>query len=145
MQKPREEFPPTIWPPAPDASTDERVSLADCWWPRLFAAIDASDAEGFASFLANDVQFRFGNAPPLSGRRAVRASITTFFKQIDSCSHRLTGIWQEPGSFVCDGEVTYTRVDLRVVTLPFVITCVLRGEEISSYRIYVDNGPLVAP
>ena len=37
---------------------------------RLFKAIDSKDAAQFVSFLAEDGEFRFGNAPAVKGREA---------------------------------------------------------------------------
>jgi ketosteroid isomerase-like protein len=124
---------------------------ADAWrpdgpaWPKLFAAIDARNAEAFAAFLTEDGEFRFGNSPPVVGRTAVREAVAGFFAAIGGCRHRLIASWKGPGTAACEGEVTYTRLDGRIVKVPFANVFVLRGGEISSYRIFIDNGPLFAP
>jgi ketosteroid isomerase-like protein len=114
-------------------------------WERLFAAIDGADAEAFAAFVAHDGEFRFGNASPVVGRAAVRAAVAGFFGAIGGCRHRMLRSWASPGTAACEGEVTYTRLDGSQVTLPFANVFLLRGAEIASYRIYIDNGPLFAP
>jgi len=111
-------------------------------WARLFAAIDARDADAFAAFLTEDGEFRFGNAPPVVGRPAIRAAVAGFFAAIGGCRHRLIMSWTGHGSTVCEGEVTYTRLDGSTVTVPFVNVFELRSGRIRSYRIYIDNGPL---
>jgi ketosteroid isomerase-like protein len=111
-------------------------------WARLFAAIDARDADAFAAFLAADGEFRFGNAPAVLGRAAIRAAVAGFFAAIGGCSHRLIASWTGPGSAVCEGEVTYTRHDGSTLTVPFANVFTLAGGQIRSYRIYIDNGPL---
>jgi ketosteroid isomerase-like protein len=115
------------------------------WWPALFAAIDARDADRFVAFLTSDAQFRFGNGPLLCGQPAIRAAVAGFFGAIRACQHRIIGIWSEAGSFVCEGEVTYTRLDGARVTVPFVNVMALQDHKISIYRIYIDNTPLFAP
>jgi hypothetical protein len=40
--------------------------------------------------------------------------------------------------------VTYTRLDGSTLTVPFANVFVLKGAEIQSYRIYIDNSPLFA-
>jgi len=112
------------------------------FWPKLFAAIDARDAAAFAAFLTSDGEFRFGNSPPVIGRPAITAAVAGFFAAIGGCRHRLRATWQGPGSAVCEGEVTYTRQDGSTVTVPFANVFALRGAEIESYRIYIDNTPL---
>ncbi len=113
-------------------------------WSELFGAVDARDAAAFAAFLAADGEFRFGNAPPVVGRDAVRDAVAGFFAAIGGCRHRLLRTWQSEGAVACEGEVTYTRRDGSQLTLPFANVFVLRGNEIASYRIYIDNAPLFA-
>jgi len=112
------------------------------WWGRLFAAIDARDADRFVAFLTPDGEFRFGNAPAVQGREAIRATVAGFFSVIGGCRHRLLGAWNGAGTAVCEGEVTYMRQDGSTVTIPFVNVFELRGEQVASYRIYIDNSPL---
>jgi ketosteroid isomerase-like protein len=123
---------------------EERWRPGSPAWQQLFAAIDGRDAQAFAGFLAADGEFRFGNAPPVVGRDAVRDAVAGFFGAIGGCRHRLLRAWQTEGSVACEGEVTYTRHDGSQVTLPFANVFVLRGGEIASYRIYIDNAPLFA-
>jgi ketosteroid isomerase-like protein len=112
------------------------------WWGRLLAVIDARDADGFVAFLTPEAEFRFGNAPAVFGRDAIRAAVAGFFSMIGGCRHRLIGTWSGPGTAVGEGEVTYTRMDGSTVTIPFVNVFGLRGERVASYRIYIDNSPL---
>ena len=109
---------------------------------RLFAAIDARDADAFASFITDDGEFRFANAPPLVGRAAIRDGVAAFFAAIGGCRHRLLRTWNGHGTAVCEGEVTYTRRDGSTLTVPFVNVFELGRGRIRSYRIYIDNGPL---
>ncbi len=111
-------------------------------WARLFTAIDARDADAFAGFITPDGEFRFGNSPPVVGRAAIRAAVAGFFAAIGGCRHRLQRFWTGHGTAVCEGEVTYTRLDGSTLTVPFVNVFELAGGRISSYRIYIDNGPL---
>jgi ketosteroid isomerase-like protein len=124
---------------------EERWQPGGPAWERLFAAIDGGDADAFAAFVAPDGEFRFGNAPPVVGRAAVRDAVAGFFGALGGCRHRLLRSWYAPGSAACEGEVTYTRLDGSQLTVPFANVFLLRGAEIASYRIFIDNGPLFAP
>jgi ketosteroid isomerase-like protein len=119
-------------------------SLQDAyWWERLFKTIDASDAAGFIDFLTPDAQFRFGNAPTIQGALKIGVAVTGFFATIRSSQHRLIDSWHiTRESAGCEGEVTYTRHDGSVVAFPFANVFQLRGEKISSYRIYIDISTL---
>lgn len=115
------------------------------WWERLFAVVDAGDADAFVSFLTADGQFRFGNAPVVIGADAIRETVAGFFAAIASSHHRLLRTWGSPGSAVCEGEVTYRRQDGTELTFPFANVFEFDGEKIAAYRIYIDNSPLFAP
>ncbi|HUO96327.1 MAG TPA: nuclear transport factor 2 family protein [Steroidobacteraceae bacterium] len=122
----------------PDASwTPDAAGFA-----RLFATIDARDADAFARFITEDGEFRFANAAPLVGRAAIREGVAGFFAAIGGCRHRLLRTWTGHGTAACEGEVTYTRRDGSTLTVPFANVFELDGGRIRSYRIYIDNTPL---
>ncbi len=111
----------------------------------LFRAIDAMDADRFASYLARDAVFRFANQPEVRGSDAIRAAVAGFFGMIAGLEHRITDTWAQPGTVICRGEVTYTRKDGTKLTVPFADVLEMRGERIGDYRIYMDVSPLFAP
>jgi ketosteroid isomerase-like protein len=115
------------------------------WWERLFATIDAADAVGFIEFLTPDAQFRFGNAPVLTGSQAIAAALVEFFATISSSRHLLHEFWATERSVGCEGDVRYARLDGSVVSFPFANIFRLRGADIASYHIYIDNSALYAP
>jgi ketosteroid isomerase-like protein len=112
------------------------------WWERVFAVIDAGDAAGFVELLTPDAQFRFGNAPVIVGHDAIYAAVAAFFAAIATSRHRLLDTWNGASTAVCEGEVTYTRHDGSVLSVPFVNVFDLRGDKIAAYRIYIDNSSL---
>ena len=114
------------------------------WWNALMATIDGKRAQDFARFLAQDGEFRFGNQPSVHGREAVATYVEAFFGMIGGSRHELLRTWDADGSTVCEGLVTYTRLDGSQVTIPFVNVFYLRGDKIARYLIYIDNGPLFA-
>lgn len=120
------------------------VAIPEGHLDKLFAAIDAGDSAAFAGFLSDDAEFRFGSAPVVKGRDAIRQAVEQFFTSIDGCSHSVSKIWRDAGSLACEGEVCYRRLDGTEIILPFVDTFEFSGELISSYRIYIDIGPLYA-
>lgn len=115
------------------------------WIAALFDSIDARDAGRFVAFLDDDARFRFGNMPPAVGRAAIHAAVEGFFAGIAGCQHELHQVWSPPGHAIVQGEVTYTRLDGAIVTVPFVNVLGLSGDRIRDYLIYVDATPLFAP
>jgi ketosteroid isomerase-like protein len=121
----------------------ERVMQPDrAWWERVFAIVDTGDANSFIELLTADAQFRFGNAPVIVGHEAIRAAAAAFFAAIALSRHRVLGTWNGAASAACEGEVTYTRHDGSVVSVPFANVFELRGDKIAAYRIYIDNSTL---
>ena len=114
------------------------------WVSRLFQAIDRMDPDSFAEFLAEDGIFKFGNAQPVKGKRNVRDAVAAFFSSIKGIGHKLLGTWQVGDVVFVQGEVTYTRKDDRVVTVPFFNIFKMNGCSVSEYIIYVDVSPLYA-
>jgi hypothetical protein len=114
------------------------------WWQDLFTTIDGKHAQQFASYLAKDAEFRFGSAPPVHGRANVQAYVEAFFGMIGGSEHRLVHTWENAGTAVAEGLVTYTRLDGSQVQLPFVNVFYMRGDAIARYLIYIDNAPLFA-
>jgi ketosteroid isomerase-like protein len=108
----------------------------------VFATIDRKDADGIAAYLTDDGVFRFGSQEPVRGRQAVRDHVAGFFGGIKALRHRLGDRWEGDASLVCEGEVTYTLLDGRDVTLPFVDVFRLEGDKISDWLVYVDPAPM---
>ncbi len=111
----------------------------------LFNDIDKMDADKFAEYLDDDVSFRFGNAPVVTGKKAVRDAVDAFFKSIKKISHKKLRMWLHPDSVLYQGTVTYTRHDSSEVTLPYLNLFFLNGDKIKEYLIYMDINPLFAP
>ena len=112
------------------------------WTRVLFAAVDGRDADAFASFLADDVRFRFGNAPVVEGRQTVRDVVAGFFGSIEAVCHEVVETLHAGDTVVSRGQATYTRKDGSVLSVPFANVFKLAGGKIREYLIYVDASAL---
>ena len=121
-----------------------RVEAAGDHTGGLFAAIDAKDPEAFVGYLTGDASFRFGSAPAVQGRDAICAAVGAFFDTIAGLSHVVNKTLVDGATMVCEGEVTYTRLDGSSVTLPFTDVFEYDGDLIAEYKIYMDVSPLYA-
>lgn len=108
----------------------------------MFAAIDRKDTEAFVGYLTDDASFRFGSAPAVRGRAAIREAVDGFFSTIAASSHYIRQTLTSGTTQVCEGKVTYTRLDGTSVTLPFVDVFEFDGDLIADYKIYIDIAPL---
>jgi uncharacterized protein (TIGR02246 family) len=112
------------------------------WIQTLFQALDAFDANAFASFLTEDAIFVFGNADPLKGKHTIRDGVANFFTSIAAIRHELIETWVVPDAIICRGIVTYTRHNGTQLQVPFANVFKLRNERIQEYLIYIDNTQL---
>lgn len=112
------------------------------WVTDLFDSIDHQDTGRFAAFLAEDVQFRFGNAPAVHGKSDVTAMVRSFFDSIKGVQHEVTRSWYEQDTVISHGMVSYTRHDDTVLSVPFANILRTRDDLIDEYSIYVDISAL---
>ena len=109
----------------------------------LFKAIDAKDTDSFLTYLTEDAVFRFGSQEAVSGRAAIGDYVSGFFGTLKALQHRVTETWEGDNSLVCQGEVTYTKLDGTNVTLPFVNVFRFVEDRVHDYLIHIDPSPLM--
>ena len=119
------------------------------WVAQLFTTVDAMQPEAAAAYFTDDAVFRFGNAPPSHGRRAIQQALAGFFGAIGGLRHQVTGVWRgqwDGGPVLAvEAAVTYTRADgSQTPPLPVTSTMRLAGDRIQDYRIFMDVSPLFA-
>lgn len=129
---------------APDELAPGSETPWDGMLAGLFAAIDAKDTEQFLEYLSESPRFRFGSAPAVEGRAAVRDAVQAFFDSIAGLEHSLSASASVGTTLFTEGDVTYTRHDGSTITLPFADVFELRDGRIADYKIYMDIGPLYA-
>jgi ketosteroid isomerase-like protein len=112
------------------------------WAKELFASVDVMDTEAFLDFLEDDARFRFGGAPVVVGKEAIRSAIDGFFASIKGLRHDIVETWVQGQTVICQGDVTYTRTDGSEVTIPFATIWRMRNGRIREYLIYIDINPL---
>ena len=108
----------------------------------LYQSVDARSIERLSTFLADNVNFQFANAPSLQGKAAVLDVNATFFKSIATMSHRIDNVWGQGDDIICNGQVTYTRLDGSHFAVPFATVLTLQRDQIVNYLIYVDVSEL---
>jgi ketosteroid isomerase-like protein len=110
---------------------------------QMFAGIDSLDPAASQDHVTDDIQFRFANAEPVTGKAALEQGGVGFFATLASIRHEITTLWEpEPDVVVTEMEVTYGRHDGSVLTLPCVNVFRFRGDLIATYSIYMDITPV---
>ncbi len=112
------------------------------WIKDLFEAVDSLDADKFVGFLTDDAVFRFANAAPVEGKEAIRGALAGFFSSINGMKHEILKWWEQDGTVICRGEVTYMKKDAGEFTVPFANFLNVKGELVKDYLVYVDASQL---
>jgi len=114
------------------------------WLEELGKVIDSKDAEKFASYITETGTFKFGNSEAVSGRKHIADYVNAFFSMIKSSRHKVINCWEQNSTVIWQGEVFYTRLDEKQVTIPFINVFYMNDGLIDKYLIYIDNTPLFA-
>jgi hypothetical protein len=110
----------------------------------MFTAIDRMQPEEVISFYNEDASYRFGNAPAIVGREAIKEIIRQGNLMIKGIHHNISGWWEENDTTLVEGVIDYTRHDDKVISLPFVSVLRLKNQLCQDVRIYTDISPLFA-
>jgi len=114
------------------------------WLEEIYTKIDAKDSDGFAEYIKQDGEFRFGNMEAVKGRKAIADAVAYFFTSIGGSKHKIVNAWRNGDWITWQGEVLYTRLDGNQVNINFVNIFKMEGDMIAEYLIYIDNSPLYA-
>ncbi len=110
----------------------------------LFHSIDAMDTDKFVTFLTDDAEFRFGNAPSAIGKEQIHQGVAGFFSSIKGLSHELAYAHVTDDTVITEGTVTYTRFDDSKLSVSFCNVFGMKGDLIQRYFIYIDLNELYA-
>jgi catechol 2,3-dioxygenase-like lactoylglutathione lyase family enzyme len=110
----------------------------------MFESVDAMSMGEFSRFYAADGVYQMGNAPAVVGTQDILAFVAGFRSKVARTQHRIKQVWELSNSVICGLEVTYTRHDNKVITLPCCGTLTFEGDKIREARIYIDLAPVLA-
>ncbi|MBN3495715.1 nuclear transport factor 2 family protein [Vibrio neptunius] len=108
----------------------------------LYNVVDAKDTQALAELLHPDVSFVFSNSDPIKGIENVLAINAQFFTTIHSMTHSFYGIYEDGDDLMCDGQVSYIRLDGTPYKANFATVLRLQDGLIREYKIYADLSEL---
>ena len=111
----------------------------------MFDFIDSKNIKGFLGYLADDVEFRFGNAPKMVGKTAIEQGVSAFYSQIETLEHVMTGEWVLEDVTILEFDSYYTRHNGVTVGVPCCVVLRFNADRlIHDYRINIDLSPVFA-
>ncbi|MGW4525484.1 nuclear transport factor 2 family protein [Amycolatopsis sp. NPDC004378] len=110
----------------------------------LCAAVDAGDAESFASWFTDDATYVFGNNPPLTGRAAITAATAGAAGALPWVRHVVDQVAAVGDQLFCRFTVETAAPDGTPLALPCVTVIRLAGDRVRDYRVHMDLTPALA-
>ena len=114
------------------------------WLSSMYVSVDQKDLSGYGNFIAENCNLEFGNNPLVQGKENFLAAIGGFFSTIKGLKHTNRNVWQtDTNCFVLEANVTYTRMDDTLVTIPAVSIVEKNDANLMVYlRVFIDLTPL---
>jgi ketosteroid isomerase-like protein len=119
---------------------------SDADWPQtFFHDADLFDVADLAAWFADDIEARFGNAPPIHGKPAATEAFRQFFSSIGGMRHTRENVVRDGDTASQQSVVTYKTLDGREVSMP-VASYLRRTADgrLDRLWIYIDMAPLFA-
>jgi ketosteroid isomerase-like protein len=126
-------------------ATTKRELADDNWVTDFFRAADTFSVPHLLAWFADEVEVRFGNAPPILGKAAAEQAFQQFYSGLKGMRHRCESqvIAGDVGAQM--SIVTYTRRDGTEVSMPVASHLRRVGEKrIDRLWIFIDLTPLFA-
>lgn len=114
------------------------------WLRDLYRLVDAAAVDEYLErYYTEDTELRFGSAPAVRGRAAVREALAAGHDR-HAMEHTFVNVWTVGDETICEFRVRYTmRADGRVVDLPsLAILHRAQGGLVDGLRVYIDPTPL---
>ena len=113
------------------------------WLQNKYLAIDSTNKEAFASFLAKDCTLQFGNNPLVVGRIDLVEGIEHFWKTIKGLNHNFINVLGNDNHISLEANIDYTRLDGKIVVTPCVTNIKRNSEGLAtSIKIFLDVAPV---
>lgn len=116
------------------------------FYQRYLEVLDRYDVEGFAAFLADDVEVQFNNDDPLAGKQTAVAGLAGFWKSIQDMGYTLLheplNIYGGDDRYVLEALNHYDTDGRRVTVRAVAFTDRDASGQVTSIRVYQDLSPL---
>ena len=114
------------------------------WLQDMYTVIDQKDAKVWRTFLAEDATMNYANNPLVEGADQIIENISHFFNSIQALNHSFLQIVEyEPNTFFIEWNVSYTRLDEKIVVLP-ATTLIKKNNQnlMTELKVFIDVAPI---
>ena len=114
------------------------------WLREHYGWVDANEFASVLARFADDVEVRFGNRAPVTGRAAAAAVLADVHRAFESSRHLFTNVWEQGATTLVEFDVAYRLRDGSTVRMETFTVLERADGLITSMRVYIDEGPLRA-
>jgi uncharacterized protein (TIGR02246 family) len=108
----------------------------------MCAAVDAGDAESFASWFAEDATYVFANNEPVTSRAAITAATAAAAEALPWVRHAVDQVaLVGEDQLFCRFTIETESPTGERLALPCVTVMWLEGEQVVDYRVHLDLTP----
>jgi len=124
--------------------TNQLGLAATAWYLGYLEALESRDISRYANYLADDVDMRFNDAPPIEGKKAVIDNLDSQWRCFDGIIHEVLNILGSDMGFVAESLNHYTKHDgQRITARTVVFTDRNDNGSVAAIRVYSDTSPIL--
>lgn len=125
---------------APPSATSSNVELVK----KAFAAVEANDIDSYVSMFTDDAIYTIANYPSVTGPEGIREFAKPIMQMFKEVTHDLKDMWEFGDTVVCEMDITYTRNDGKVTTMPGLDVIQFENGKVKKLQAYIDASPAFA-
>ncbi len=109
----------------------------------LIKLFEAMKVDEFLSLLTEDAEYRFGNYPAVTGPEGIREFAKPVMQMFKTVTHDIKDMWEFGDKVICEMDVTYTRQDGKVSTVPCLDIIQLENGKVKQLQAFIDASPAI--
>ncbi len=111
---------------------------------QAFAAVEANDVDQYITMFTDDAVYQIANYPPVTGPEGISEFAKPVMQMFTKVTHDIKGIWEFADTVICEMDVTYTRNDGKVTTVPCLDIVHFENGKIKKLQAFIDASPAFA-
>lgn len=115
----------------PDSTKSELVK-------HLIKLAENDQPEEYIKFFTDDAIYQIGNWQPVIGGTGIIQLLPAILQKIDRVNHNIKHLWEVGDTVICEAEVTYTRKDGKVFSVPNLNLIHFTEDKIDKYQAFID-------
>jgi ketosteroid isomerase-like protein len=108
---------------------------------KAFAAVEANDIDQYVSMFTDDALYKIANYPAVTGPQGIREFAKPVMQMFKTVTHDIKDMWEFGDKVICEMDVTYTRQDGKVSTVPCLDIIQCEQGKVKRLQAFIDASP----